>query len=65
MRAANMFYRQFRNTVVDFRDCVDALSNAGSIDDFSDPERYAAELMYHLANAYIANYELLLEESGE
>nr|DAH84935.1 MAG TPA: hypothetical protein [Caudoviricetes sp.] len=44
---------------------VDAISNAGSIDDFSDPERYDAELMYHLANAYIANYELLLEESGE
>lgn len=65
MRAVNMFYCQFRNTVVDFRDCVDAISNAGSIDDFSDPERYAAELMYHLANAYIANYELLLEESGE
>lgn len=65
MRAANMSYCMFRNTVIDFRDCVDAISNAGSIDDFSDPERYAAELMYHLANAYIANYELLLEEGGE
>lgn len=62
---ANMYYCMFRNTVIDFRNCVDAISNAGSIDDFSDPERYAAELMYHLANAYIANYELLLEESGE
>lgn len=62
---ANMYYCMFRNTMDDFRNCVDALSNSGSIDDFSDPERYAAELMYHLANAYIANYELLLEESGE
>lgn len=62
---ANMYYCMFRNTVIDLRDCVDAISNLGSIDDFSDPERYAAELMYHLANAYIANYELLLEESGE
>ena len=62
---ANMSYCRFRNTEQDFNDCVDAISNAGSIDDFSDPERYAAELMYHLANAYIANYELLLEESGE
>lgn len=62
---ANIHYCMFRNTVIDFRDCVDAISNAGSIGDFSDPERYAAELMYHLANAYIANYELLLEESGE
>lgn len=62
---ANMSYCMFRNTVIDFRDCVDSISNAGSIADFSDPERYAAELMYHLANAYIANYELLLEESGE
>ena len=62
---ANMSYCRFRNTEQDFRDCVDAISNAGSIDDFSDPERYAAELMYHLANAYIANYELLLEEGGE
>ena len=55
----------FRNTMADFRNCVDALSNAGSIDDFSVPERCAAEQMYYLANAYIANYELLLEESGE
>ena len=62
---ANMYYCMFRNTIDDFRNCVDALSNSGSIDDFSAPERYAAELMYHLANAYIANYELLLEESGE
>lgn len=62
---ANMYYCMFRNTVIDFRDCVDAISNASSIDDFRDPERYAAELMYHLANAYIANYELLLEEGGE
>lgn len=61
----NMYYCMFRNTVIDFRDCVDAISNAGSIDDFSGPERGAAELMYHLANAYIANYELLLEEGGE
>ena len=62
---ANMSYCMFRNTVIDFRDCVDAISNAGSIDDFSDPERYAAELMYHLANEYVAYYEQLLEESGE
>ena len=62
---ANMYYCMFRNTMDDFRNCVDALSDAGSIDDFSVPERGAAELMYHLANAYIANYELLLEEGGE
>ena len=62
---ANMYYCMFRNTIDDFRSCVDALSNAGSIDDFSAPERCAAEEIYHLANAYIANYELLLEESGE
>ena len=62
---ANMSYCMFRNTMADFRDCVDVLGNAGSIDDFSVPERCAADQMYHLANAYIANYELLLEESGE
>lgn len=62
---ANMSYCMFRNTMADFRNCVHALSNAGSIDDFSVPERCAAEQMYYLANAYIANYELLLEESGE
>lgn len=28
----NMSYCMFRNTVIDFRDCVDAISNAGSID---------------------------------
>lgn len=47
---ANMYYCMFRNTMDDFRNYVDALSNSGSIDDFSDPERYAVELMYHLAN---------------
>lgn len=26
---ANMSYCMFRNTVIDFRDCVDAISNAG------------------------------------
>ena len=62
---ANMSYCMFRNTMADFQNCVDALSNTGSIDDFSVPERCAAEQMYYLANAYIANYELLLEESGE
>lgn len=62
---ANMSYCMFRNTMDDFRDCVDALGNAGSIDDFSVPERCTAEQMYYLANAYIANYELLLEEGGE
>lgn len=62
---ANMSYCMFRNTLADFRNCVDAISNTVSIDDFSVPERCAAEEIYHLANAYIANYELLLEESGE
>jgi hypothetical protein len=38
---ANMSYCMFRNTMADFRNCVDALSNAGSIDDFSVPERCA------------------------
>lgn len=39
---ANMSYCMFRNTMADFRNCVDALSNAGSIDGFSVPERCAA-----------------------
>lgn len=55
-------YQVVKMCIVEF---FSAISNAGSIDDFSGPERGAAELMYHLANAYIANYELLLKESGE
>lgn len=62
---ANMSYCQFRNTESDFSQCVDAIGNAGSIDDFSKSERNAAERMYHLANEYISYYEQLLEESGE
>lgn len=62
---ANVYHFMFRNTVIDFRDCVDAISDAGSIEYFRVPERVAAKLMYQLANEYIANYELLLEESGE
>ncbi|ANH50870.1 hypothetical protein BOX16_gp36 [Salmonella phage 64795_sal3] len=62
---ANMYYCMFRNTMDDFRNCVDAICNADSIDDFSNAERKAAERLYHLANEYVAYYEQLLEESGE
>lgn len=62
---ANMSYCRFRNTEQDFSDCVDAISNAGSIDDFINSERKSAERLYHLANEYVAYYEQLLEESGE
>lgn len=62
---ANMPYCRFRNTEQDFRDCVDAIGNADSIDDFSNAERKSAERLYHLANEYVAYYEQLLEESGE
>lgn len=62
---ANMSYCRFRNTEQDFRDCVDAICNADSIDDFSNAERESAECLYYLANEYVACYEQLLEESGE
>lgn len=62
---ANMSYCRFRNTEQDFRDCVDAIGNADSIDDFSNAERKSAERLYHLTNEYVAYYEQLLEESGE
>ncbi|HBE6550777.1 TPA: hypothetical protein KML26_004151 [Escherichia coli] len=62
---ANMYYCMFRNTVIDFRDCVDAIGNAESIDEFSNSEHKSAERLYHLANEYVAYYEQLLEESGE
>lgn len=62
---ANMSYCRFRNTEQDFRDCVDAIGNAESIDDFSNSERKSTERLYHLANEYVAYYEQLLEESGE
>ena len=62
---ANMSYCRFRNTEQGFSDCVDAIGNAESIDDFSNAERESAECLYYLANEYVAYYEQLLEESGE
>lgn len=62
---ANMSYCMFRNTEQDFRDCVDAIGNAESIDDIRNTERESAERLYYLANEYVAYYEQLLEESGE
>lgn len=54
---ANMSYCRFRNTEQDFNDCVDAIGNAESIDDFSNSERKSAERLYYLANEYVAYYE--------
>lgn len=62
---SNMSYCRFRNTLHDFDDCVDAVGNAESINDFSKPERDAAERMYELAINYVEWFEQLKIESGD
>lgn len=58
----NMSYCQFRNTESDFSQCVEAIGNADSIDDFSKPEQAAAERMLELAENYINWYQQLIQE---
>lgn len=62
---SNMSYCRFRNTERDFSDCLDAIGNAESIDDFSNAERAAAERMYEMAKNYVEWYEQLKIENGE
>lgn len=59
----NMIYCQFRNTKFDFEQCLDAIGNAESLDDFSQSEKEYAQALRDLAEQYISWYDQLEVES--
>lgn len=60
-----MRYCQFQNTEPDFRQCLDAIGNAGSIQDFSAKEQHAAQSIYEMAQEYISWYDQLIDQVEE
>lgn len=62
---SNMSYCQFRNTEPDFRQCLDSIGNAESIQDFSQSEQNSAENLYEMTKDYINWYEQLLGQVEE
>lgn len=59
---ANMSYCQFRNTKIDFEQCVDAIGNCESLADFSKDEQEYAESLRELAERYIEWYDQVSAE---
>lgn len=59
----NMSYCQFRNTKLDFEQCLEAIGNAESVDDFSASEQEYAQALRELAEQYISWYDQLEAES--
>jgi len=59
---ANMSYCRFENTTADFEDCYDALTEAGSIENYiktKDPsteEIMAIQELINLAKAMVSNF---------
>lgn len=60
---ANMSYCQFRNTLQDFSQCLEAVGNAETINDFSPEEQSAATELKELAEQYINWFNQLEEDS--
>lgn len=52
-----MSYCQFRNTEGDFRQCLDAIGNAETLNDFSPEEQVAAENIRGMCQDYINWYD--------
>jgi len=49
----NMSYCQFQNTAPDFEQCLDAIGNCESLEDFSSTERLYAHRMREMAEQYV------------
>ncbi len=58
----NLSYCQFRNTASDFKQCLEAIGNAESIDDISKSEQQAAEELRQMADEYCNWYDQLTGE---
>lgn len=59
----NMSYCQFENTLADFKQCVEAIGNAETLNDFSNREIHCAEELCCLAEQYISWYSQLEEDT--
>lgn len=53
---ANMGYCRFRNTLADLRDCYEALTMGGGLDDLSEDEAAAAARLIKLCATIAADY---------
>lgn len=56
---ANMSYCRFRNTSIDFEDCINGLNDIinGEDDALSFDERCAAERLYRMCEEYMEAFE--------
>lgn len=56
---ANMSYCRFRNTSIDFEDCINGLNDIinGEDDALSCDERRAAERIYRMCEEYMEAFE--------
>lgn len=56
-----MSYCRFRNTSMDFEDCIEALDriNEGEEDTLSIEERCAATRIYNMCEQYMGAFELM------
>lgn len=60
---SNMSYCQFRNTLQDFNQCLEAVGNAETLDDFSRDEQKAAIALKELAEQYVDWFTQLEQDS--
>ncbi len=62
---ANMSYCRFENTSNDFEDCVEALDEAGGIENYiedaSNYEKNGIKKLFELAQRFIEDYENEIE----
>ncbi len=58
----NPSYCQFLNTASDFEQCLDAIGNAVSIEDFSESEQREAQNLRDMAERYCNWYDQLTSE---
>ena len=59
---SNMSYCRFQNTVGDFRDCLEAISDR---EELSGDEKHSAKRLYELAQMFVSEYEVYLEDMEE
>lgn len=62
---ANMSYCQFRNTKLDFEQCLEAIGNCESLSDFSSDERQYARSLREMAEQYVEWFDQAETETEE
>jgi len=61
----NMSYCQFRNTKLDFEQCLEAIGNCDSLSDFSRDEQEYARSLREMAEQYVEWFDQAEAESDE